>query len=183
MRRGLFFRAGKKGVSRVASVAQGWRSVRLDEIEPIPVVGGTLLWRPVRRTLDVGAFGINSYVAPNDGDDVVEEHTEQSLGHEEVYVVLSGHATFSLDEETLEAPAGSLGSRPDPSAPRGRAQARLRGERKGGRGLRIAPWTAQLAGRGRLTKRSVSARSRSPRPSRSSRSAHASGAALRAVRD
>ena len=79
MRRGLFFRAGKKGVSRVASVAQGWRSVRLDEIEPIPVVGGTLLWRPVRRTLDVGAFGINSYVAPNDGDDVVEEHTEESL--------------------------------------------------------------------------------------------------------
>jgi len=118
MRRGLFFRAGKKGVSRVASVAQGWRSVRLDEIEPIPVVGGTLLWRPVRRTLDVGAFGINSYVAPNDGDDVVEEHTEQSLGHEEVYVVLSGHATFSLDEETLDAPAGTLVFVSDPKVKR-----------------------------------------------------------------
>jgi tetratricopeptide (TPR) repeat protein len=82
--------------------------VRLDEIEPIPVVDGTLLWRPVRRTLDIGAFGINAYVAPNAGDDVVEEHTERSLGHEEVYVVLSGRATFTLDGEKLDAPAGTL---------------------------------------------------------------------------
>ena len=44
-------------------VGKGWESVRLDEIEPIPVVEGKLLWRPVRRTLDIGAFGINSYVA------------------------------------------------------------------------------------------------------------------------
>jgi hypothetical protein len=69
-------------------VAPGWDSVRLDEIEPIPVVEGTLLWRPVRRALDIEAFGINSYVAPNAGDDVVEEHTETSLGHEELYLVL-----------------------------------------------------------------------------------------------
>jgi len=89
-------------------VADGWKSVRLDEIEPIPVVGGTLLWRPVRRTLDIGAFGINAYVAPNAGDDVVEEHTEEALGHEEVYVVLDGRATFTLDGETLDAPAGTV---------------------------------------------------------------------------
>jgi len=71
-------------------------------------VDGTLLWRPVRRTLDIGAFGINSYVATKAGDDVVEEHTERSLGHEEVYVVLSGRATFTLDGEALDAPAGTL---------------------------------------------------------------------------
>jgi tetratricopeptide (TPR) repeat protein len=86
----------------------GWQSVRLDEIEPIPVVNGTLLWRPVRRTLDIGAFGINSYIAPNAGDDVVEEHTEQSLGHEEIYIVLTGRATFTLDDEKLDAPAGTV---------------------------------------------------------------------------
>ena len=86
----------------------GWQALRLDEIEPIPVVNGTLLWKPVRRTLDVGAFGINAYVAPNAGDDVVEEHTESTLGHEEVYVVLSGRATFTLDDETLDAPAGTV---------------------------------------------------------------------------
>ena len=89
-------------------MAAGWKSMRVDDIEPIPVVNGTLLWRPVRRTLDIGAFGINAYVAPKAGDDVVEEHTEESLGHEEVYVVLSGRATFTLDGETLDAPAGTV---------------------------------------------------------------------------
>jgi quercetin dioxygenase-like cupin family protein len=89
-------------------VSNGWQSVHLDEIDPIAVVDGKLLWRPVRRTLDVGAFGINAYVAPNAGDDVVEEHTESSLGHEEVYVVLAGRATFTLGDETLDAPAGTI---------------------------------------------------------------------------
>lgn len=89
-------------------MAAGWQSVRLDEIDPIAVVDGRLLWRPVRRTLDIGAFGINAYVAPNAGDDVVEEHTETQLGHEEVYVVLAGRATFTLDSETLDAPAGTV---------------------------------------------------------------------------
>jgi hypothetical protein len=99
-------------------MAKGWQSVRLEEIEPIPVVGGKLLWRPVRRTLDVGAFGINAYVAPAAGDDVVEEHTEQSLGHEEIYFVLTGHATFELDEETLDAPAGTVVFVRDPAVKR-----------------------------------------------------------------
>jgi tetratricopeptide (TPR) repeat protein len=89
-------------------VPDGWQSVQLDAIDPIAVVDGKLLWRPVRRTLDIGAFGINAYVAPNAGDDVVEEHTESSLGHEGVYVVLTGRATFTLDGETLDAPAGTL---------------------------------------------------------------------------
>jgi mannose-6-phosphate isomerase-like protein (cupin superfamily) len=89
-------------------MADGWHSVRLAEVEPIPVVNGTLLWRPLRRTLDIGAFGINAYVAPNTGDDVVEEHTERSLRHEEVYVVLTGRATFTLDGETLDVPAGTV---------------------------------------------------------------------------
>jgi mannose-6-phosphate isomerase-like protein (cupin superfamily) len=89
-------------------MAQGWSSVRLDEIDPIPVVGGTLLWKPLRRTLDIGAFGINAYNAPDVGDDVVEEHTEQLNRHEEVYVVLSGRATFIVDDETVDAPAGTV---------------------------------------------------------------------------
>ena len=82
--------------------------MQLDEIEQISVVGGTLLWRPVRRTLDVGAFGINAYVAVNAGDHVVEEHTEEALGHEEVYVVLEGRATFTLDGEQVDAPSGTV---------------------------------------------------------------------------
>jgi tetratricopeptide (TPR) repeat protein len=96
----------------------GWQSVRLDEIEPISVVGDTLLWRPVRRTLDIGAFGINAYVAPNAGDDVVEEHEESTLGHEELYLVLNGRATFTLDGEPLDAPAGTVVFIRDPTVVR-----------------------------------------------------------------
>jgi tetratricopeptide (TPR) repeat protein len=88
-------------------VGSAWQIVRLDEIEPISVAG-RLLWRPLRKTLGIEAFGINAYVAPNAGDDVVEEHTEETLRHEEVYVVLAGHATFTLDGETYAAPAGTI---------------------------------------------------------------------------
>ncbi|CAN5677894.1 MAG: tetratricopeptide repeat protein [Actinomycetota bacterium] len=98
--------------------AKGWQSLRLDEIDPISVVGGTLLWRPVRRTLDIGAFGINAYTAPKAGDDVVEEHTETPLGHEEIYIVLNGRATFTLDEETLDASAGTVVFIRDPAVKR-----------------------------------------------------------------
>jgi tetratricopeptide (TPR) repeat protein len=99
-------------------VPDPWTSVSLDDIETIAVVNGTLLWRPVRRTLDIGAFGINAYVAPNAGDDVVEEHSEQALGHEEIYLVLAGRATFTLDGETVDAPAGTLVFVRDPAIKR-----------------------------------------------------------------
>jgi hypothetical protein len=62
----------------------------------------------VRKTLGVTAFGINAYTAANAGDEVVEEHTEEQLGHEEIYVVMSGHATFTVDGEEVDAPAGTL---------------------------------------------------------------------------
>jgi tetratricopeptide (TPR) repeat protein len=84
----------------------GWTSVRLDELDPISVAG--VHWRPLRRTLGVQAFGLNAYVAPRAGDHVVEEHTESTLQHEEVYVVLTGHATFEVGSETLDAPAGTV---------------------------------------------------------------------------
>jgi hypothetical protein len=81
--------------------------LRLDEIEGIPVFG-TLVWKPIRKTLGVTAFGINAYTAANAGDEVVEEHTEQQLGHEEIYAVISGRATFTVDGEEVDAPAGTL---------------------------------------------------------------------------
>src|SRR5258708_38819572 len=81
--------------------------LRLEEIEGIPVLG-SLVWKPVRRPLGVTAFGINAYTAGNAGDEVVEEHTEQQLGHEEIYAVISGRATFTVDGEEVDAPAGTL---------------------------------------------------------------------------
>jgi hypothetical protein len=81
--------------------------LRLDEVEGIPVFG-TLVWKPVRKTLGVTAFGINAYTAVNAGDEVVEDHTEQQLGHEEIYAVVAGHATFTVDGKEVDAPAGTL---------------------------------------------------------------------------
>src|SRR4029078_5351065 len=46
----------------------------------------------------------------------------QTLGHEEVYVVLSGRATFELNGDTLDAPAGTVVFLRDPS-PRRQARA------------------------------------------------------------
>ena len=42
-------------------------------------------------------------------------HDESDLGHEEVYVVLTGRATFTVDGEELDVPAGSLVHIADPT--------------------------------------------------------------------
>lgn len=93
------------------------KTLRLDELEGIPVFG-TLVWKPVRSTLGVTAFGINAYTAANAGDEVVEEHTEEQLGHEEIYAVVRGHATFTVDGEEVDAPAGTLVYLDDPKQKR-----------------------------------------------------------------
>ena len=89
------------------------KTLRLDEIEGLPVLG-TLVWKPVRKALGVTAFGINAYTAAQAGDEVVEEHTEEQLGHEEIYAVVSGHAVFTVDGEEVDAPAGTLVYLDDP---------------------------------------------------------------------
>ena len=93
-----------------------FRTVRLDRLEPIRVAG--LHWLPLRHELNVRAFGVNAYTAPAAGDDVIEEHTEEGLGHEELYVVIAGRARFTLDGEPLDAPAGTVVFLPDPATRR-----------------------------------------------------------------
>ena len=92
---------------------------RLDELERLPVVGEGLTWRPVRRTLGVSAFGVSAYSAANAGERVVEEHTESRNHHEELYVVVRGRATFTVGDDELDAPAGTLVFLPDPEVRRG----------------------------------------------------------------
>lgn len=77
-------------------------------------------WHAIRRTLGIRAFGINAWTATEDGQQVIGEHDEaDGEGHEEVYVVVSGHATFTLDGETFDAPAGTVVHVPDPTVKRG----------------------------------------------------------------
>ena len=85
-----------------------FRATRIDELEDIAVAGVRL--RPIRRPLGITAFGTNAYTA-DAGQQLIEEHDEVgggSGGHEELYVVLTGHATFTLDGEEVDAPAGTL---------------------------------------------------------------------------
>ena len=96
----------------------GARVITIDEVETLPVLDGQLQWHPLRHTLGIRAFGMNAYTAPRAGDLVVEEHTEESLGHEEVYIVLAGRATFTLDGEEFDAPAGTVVHLADPKVRR-----------------------------------------------------------------
>jgi tetratricopeptide (TPR) repeat protein len=129
------------------------KTIRIDEIDPIAVVGGELQWRPVRRTLGIEAFGINAYTA-DAGELVVEEHDETGAGaghHEELYVVVTGRATFTVDGESFDAPVGTLVFLDDPKE---RRAARAAEDRTtvlaigGARGepFRVSPWEFTFAG-------------------------------------
>ena len=75
----------------------------------------------LRRELDVGAFGINAVRAPEADTAVVPEHDQtgpSSNRHEVVYVVLNGHAAFTVAGEAIDAPAGTAVFVRDPEAKR-----------------------------------------------------------------
>ena len=88
----------------------GARAAHLDEIAPI-VGAGEFRIHPVRLCFGIESFGVNAYVAPDDGARVIEEHDELGAGagrHEELYFVAKGHALFTLDGEELDAPEGTF---------------------------------------------------------------------------
>jgi quercetin dioxygenase-like cupin family protein len=85
----------------------GYEVVNIADLESYPVDEEGLTWRPIRRRFDIRAFGVNAYTADGEGQRVVEEHRE-SGGHQELYVVIAGRATFTLDGEEHDAPAGTL---------------------------------------------------------------------------
>jgi mannose-6-phosphate isomerase-like protein (cupin superfamily) len=95
-----------------------FRTLRIDELDPIEVAG--VRWHPLRHALGVRGFGINAY-SGGAGEDVIEEHTESDedgRGHQELYLVLSGHAHFEIDDEELDAPAGTFVFLPDATSRR-----------------------------------------------------------------
>ena len=96
---------------------KGYEVASLTGIQSLPGPG-SLKWTPLRRHLGITAFGINAYTATEVGQDVVEEHDEARLGHEELYLVVSGRATFVLDGEEVDVPAGSLVFLGDPTVKR-----------------------------------------------------------------
>lgn len=92
--------------------------IQLDEIEPVSGPG-SLIWRPVRWSLGIRAFGCNAYTAGAAGEDVVEPHTEDpELAHQELYFVAAGRAMFTIDGAEYDAPSGTYVFVPDPGSRR-----------------------------------------------------------------
>ena len=80
---------------------------RLDEIEELD--DGRSPFRPVRQHFGIRTFGIIATTARSDGDRLINEHDEDEPdSSEELYVVVSGHATFEIDGQTEDAPTGTL---------------------------------------------------------------------------
>jgi quercetin dioxygenase-like cupin family protein len=104
-------------------------------------------WIPIRDRLGIAAFGVNAFRADEAGGSVISEHTELMAKHEELYVVVSGHATFTIGGDEVDAPVGTLVFVSDPQARRGAVAVEagttvlVVGGRPG-EPFRISPWEA-----------------------------------------
>jgi hypothetical protein len=105
--------------------AEPFVAVHIDAVPPGPDRGpGIAKLRPVRRHLGIEAFGANARVARDAGEVLVMPHDERAggpfgtAGHEELYVVLRGRATFTVDGREVDAPAGTLVFVRDPALER-----------------------------------------------------------------
>jgi quercetin dioxygenase-like cupin family protein len=87
-------------------MSEGYEVAQIDELEELPISNGEFVWRPVRRRFGITAFGTNAYTG-DAGQRVIEEHYERD-NHQEMYVVLRGRATFTLGDDEIDAPAGTL---------------------------------------------------------------------------
>jgi len=82
----------------------------IDELDRVPL-GQVGVWRPIRRALGITSVAVNAYTGEAPGDHVIERHDELGPGsghHEEIYVVITGRATFTLAGEEVDAPAGTI---------------------------------------------------------------------------
>lgn len=78
-------------------------------------------WAMVRTHFDIQSFGVNAYIAEEAGVEIVGEHDElgeRSGKHEELYLVSSGHAAFTVNGDEIDAPAGTFVFVRDPAAKR-----------------------------------------------------------------
>jgi tetratricopeptide (TPR) repeat protein len=85
----------------------GYAVAHLDEIDEL--TDGRCAYRPVRHHFGITSFGVNTWTARDAGDRIINEHNEDDPGGgEELYLVMQGRASFELEDERVDAPAGSL---------------------------------------------------------------------------
>jgi hypothetical protein len=129
------------------------RVAHIEDIEPLPA--GGVGYRLVRRTLGVQAFGINAFTADADVQ-LIEEHDEMGVNggrHEELYVVMTGRARFTIDGADHEARAGTFVFIPDPASRRsavaledGTSALAIGG--RAGEPYEVSPWEPSFAAQG-----------------------------------
>lgn len=75
----------------------------------------------LRQDLGIGSFGVNAFHQEVAGESVIGEHDELGPGanrHEELYLVVDGSCTFTVDGESVDAPRGTALFVPDPASKR-----------------------------------------------------------------
>jgi hypothetical protein len=79
----------------------------LDELDEL--ADGRCLFRPIRHSLGITAFGATAWAAHAAGDMIIDEHDEgDPTSDEELFLVMRGHAVFDLDGDRVDAPAGTI---------------------------------------------------------------------------
>ncbi len=78
----------------------------LDEIGVL--ADGEHHYRPVRHHLGITSFGVTAWVGAAVGDPIINEYDEDSEPSEELFLVVSGRATFDVEGEQVDATPGTL---------------------------------------------------------------------------
>jgi tetratricopeptide (TPR) repeat protein len=85
----------------------GYEILSIDDLDRYSTTQGSQILRPLRRRIGFRPFGVNVWVGESVGDHVIEPHREPE-GTEELYVVVRGRASFTVVDETFDAPVGTL---------------------------------------------------------------------------
>lgn len=94
----------------MATTKTGFAVATIDDIEQGVVNAGRVRHK-VREHFGIEGFGVNAMRAVEAGGQVINEHSESGVvsnGQQELYVVLKGHARFTVDGHEIDAPTGTL---------------------------------------------------------------------------
>jgi mannose-6-phosphate isomerase-like protein (cupin superfamily) len=74
-----------------------YRFIDVGEVEPL--FNGRI--RPVRKALEIESFGVNEFELAA-GSTTYPEHDELKTGQDELFVILEGDGTMTIDGESFE---------------------------------------------------------------------------------
>jgi mannose-6-phosphate isomerase-like protein (cupin superfamily) len=102
--------------------SRSWKIAHIDDIPWEEGEGPTTEWKPIRRYFGIGSFGANASRATEAGAVLTHDHTEVAEAgtrHEELFLIVSGHAVYRVEGEEIDAPAGTFLYVGDPETMRG----------------------------------------------------------------